>query len=340
MPALEATACDTLKDAISTARGELLKVAPDAATAAEAETYLMRLMSASLDDIYLGHLRSARGLTRTLPTRGAPNPDYLMWHAGVDVTRRYRLTGCLNASERAGVGLYTFSPAGVALLAGYAAFDCTTTDANGNFSVEISADAKDPGTLTLTPATRVVLVRVLHRVSGQPCALTLEGGPAQLSFNSVPGGSEDSLARAAETALRAVRLFMQWSQVTSSNPNCIIAPPSSMADEVQGDPDTHYGLGYYELHEGEWLEALIPEGLSGYWSLHAYNHWCESLPDAGIHDRNAVLDADGRIRVRIGPTVPSELANRVDTLGRRRGALVFRSIGGVTTQFPQATLRR
>ena len=341
MSVSESTASwDALQETIATARTELMAAAPDAASAAEADAYFMRLMTAGLDDVFLGHLRSENGLTRALPTRGAPNPDYVMWHAGVDPTRHYRLEGCLHDSERVGVGLYSISPTGVALLAGYAAFDRVTTGKDGRFVLHIGADAKGKGALTLPPTARVILVRVLHRAPGRSCSLALEGGAVQPKFNSAHGHCEEALARAAQSALRAVRLFMQWSRVTSASPNRILAAPASMADEVQGDPDTNYGLGYYELGAGEWLEALIPEGLNGYWSLHAYNHWCESLPGAGAHDLNAVPDPDGRIRVRIGPAVPPGLANRIDTLGRRRGALVFRAIGATTTQLPQTTLQR
>lgn len=331
---------NALQESIATARAELLAAAPDAATAAEAEAYFMRLLSVSLDDVYLGHLRSERGLTRALPTRGAPNPDYIMWHAAMDKTRRYRLQGSLHDSERVGVGLYSFSPTGVALLEGYVAFDRNATVADGGFSVDIGADLNGAGTLTITQATRVLLVRILHRSQGRPAALVLQGGPAQSTFNSALGSCEDALTRAAQMALRAVRLFMQWSHVTSAHPNRILAAPASMADEVQGDPDTHYGLGYYQLNDGEWLEALLPQGIQGYWSLHAYNHWCEALPGADAHDLNATADADGRIRIRIGPYVPAGLNNRIDTLGRHRGALIYRHIGGSSTQFPEVILRR
>lgn len=331
---------NTLQECIATARAELLAAATDAATAAEAEAYFMRLLSASLDDVFLGYLRTERGLTRALPTRGAPNPDYIMWHAGIDKTRRYRLQGCLHDSERVGAGLYSFSANGIALLEGYAAFDRSTMDKDGCFSVEIGAEVQGADTLTITPATRVLLVRILHRSQARPAALTLNGSPTQTTFNPVLGSSEDALTRAAQSALRAVRLFMQWSRVTSAYPNAILAAPASMADEVQGDPDTHYGLGYYQLNDGEWLEALLPQGQCGYWSLHAYNHWCEVLPGAGVHDLNVVPDADGCIRIRIGPNVPTDLNNRVDTLGRQRGALIFRAIGATTKDFPQVVLRR
>lgn len=333
---------DMLSSAVTAVRAELLAAAPDAACAAEAESYLLRVMAASLDDAFLSHLRTENGLTRALPTKGGPNPDYVMWHAAVDPTRRYRLEGCLNESERAGVGLYSFSAGGAAVLAGYTAFDRTTTAADGSFSLELGPDSMGAGTLPLTPSSRVLLVRILHRAPrGRPCALMLTGGQVHVGLNHAPENGERALGRAGQSALRAVRQFMEWSRQVSANPNRIGAPPPLLAEEVRSDPETNYGLGYYELGEGEWLEVLIPEGLSGYWSLHAYNHWCEALPGAGVHDLSAVPDPDGRIRIRIGPTLAPEIVNRVDTLARRRGVLIFRAIGAAgATQIPQAQLRR
>ena len=330
-----------LRSAIATARAELLAAAPDATCATEAEAYLLRVMTGCLDDVFLSHLRTENGLTRALPTKGGPNPDYLMWHAAVDPTRRYRLEGCLNESERAGVGLYSFGAAGAAVLTGHVAFDRTTTAADGCFSLELGADAKGVGMLALTSSCRVLLVRILHRApQGRPCTLVLTGGQKHVGLDSASGSGERALVRAGQAALRAVRQFLEWSRQTSANPNRISAPPPTLAEEVRGDPETNYCLGYYELDEGEWLEVLIPAALTGYWSLYAYNHWCEALPGAGANDLSAIPDPDGRIRVRIGPTLAPGFINRVDTLGRRRGVLIFRAIGADTTQIPQAQLRR
>lgn len=327
--------------AIATARAELLGIAPDAASAAEAEAYLMRVMTASLNDAFLSHLLTDSGLTRALPTKGGPNPDYLMCHAGVDdPTRRYRLEGCLNDSERVGIGLYSFTAEGATLLAGYAAFDRSNVRANGGFALDIATDAVGPATLTLTPSCRVLLVRTLHRSPhGHPCMLTLTGGAPPRGLVPAMGSHERALAQAGHATLRAVKQFLEWTRQTSANPNRFNAPPPGLAAEVQGDPDTLYSLGYYDLGEGEWLEVLIPAGLNGYWSLHVYNHWCESLPCAGVHDLTAIADADGRIRVRIGPALAPNLLNSVDTQGRRRGVLIFRSIAATRAQIPHAEVR-
>ena len=69
------------------------------------------------------------------------------------------------------------------------------------------------------------------------------------------------------------------------------------------------------------------------------NHWTENLQTQGAHDRIAVADDDGRIRVRIGPGMPAGLANRIDTAGRRRGLLIARIIGTpVTEPLPTRTV--
>ena len=327
--------------ALATARAELAAAAPDAATASEAEAYLMRTAASTLSDGFLGDHFRAGGLTRAIPTRGGPNPDYQMWHAPIDAGRRYRLEGWLNASERAGVGLYTIGAGGVTLLAGYAAFDRSNVDGKGRFSLDLSADAEGPGALTLTPEHRVLLVRLLHRAPEAPaCRLKLTGGAPVPALTPAMGTSEAALALASRNVVAGVRQFLEWSRLIGESRNRFTTPPPSIAASVQGDPDTGYYFAAYDLGPGEWLEALIPEGVEGYWSLHAYNHWCESLPGAGVHDLSATAGPDGRIRVRIGPNVPEGLANRVDTQGRRRGVLIYRTLGETETRIPEAEVIR
>jgi hypothetical protein len=337
----DGAAWSAFNQALAIARTELLAAAPDAATAVEAESYLLRVMTASLSDAFLQHLLTDQGLIRALPTKGGPNPDYLMCHSAIDPTRRYRLEGQLNHSERVGVGLYSIMASGATALEGYARFDRTTVDTNGRFALDLSLDAAGLGTLQLTPACRVLLIRTLHRdVRRQPCSLSLAGGAPVRGLAPAMGSHDAALKMAGNATLRGVRQFLDWTHQTRANPNRITAPPPSLADEVQGDPDTHYSLGYYELGEHEWLEVTIPSGLSGYWSLHAYNHWCEYLPEASVHDLNAMPDSDGRIRARIGATVPRVALNRIDTLGRHRGVLIFRTFSAFEANNLQTRLQR
>lgn len=322
-----------LMDAIASARSEIAAAAPDAETEAEGEAYVARVLTSALANAFLGHLLTEDGLARALPTHGGPNPDYLMRHTGVSMESRHRVTGQLNASERVGIGLYRFDEKGAALEVGYKAFDARNTD-DGRFTLDVSAQAGADG-LAITPEARALLIRTLHRASGEPAArLAVEGASPAGALALATGSSDGALAFVARSLAGTIRQFLEWTRVTSARPNHMDFAPPHLAAAVQGDPDTIYLLGYYRLAQGEWLEVTMPDGLAGYWSLHAYNHWTEHLQTQGAHDRNAAADGDGRIRVRIGPDVPAGLANHVDTAGRRRGILIARIIGSAIGEPP------
>lgn len=132
---------EAVNAAVATARAEVAAAAPDAATAAEGEAYVMRILATCLNDAFLGHLFSEAGMSRALPTRGGPNPDYRMAFAPVDPSRRYRLDGWLKDSERVGIGLYSFGKGGSAVISAYAAFDAANVGADGRFALDIAAEA-------------------------------------------------------------------------------------------------------------------------------------------------------------------------------------------------------
>lgn len=332
---------EALNAAVAEARAIIAAAAPDPALAAEGQAYVARVLTACLNDAFLGHLMCDGGLFRALPTRGGPNPDYLMSHAPIDPARRYRIEGRLNDSERVGVGLYSFGKMGAADLSAYAAFDAVTADDEGRFSLEIASDAAGPGTLAIQPDARVLIVRILHRdPAGQPARVVLTGGPPVADLGLMRGSADGALEHAAQVMLSTVRQFLEWSAVTSAAPNRFLAEAPNLSQGVIGDADTTYYLGYYDLAEGEWLEAVMPPGIPGYWSLHAYNHWCEPLPRAGAHDRNTRCEPDGGIQIVIGPNPPADAPNRIETVGRRRGLLVCRIIGAPDVGPPLATLRR
>lgn len=328
---------DALQVALATVRAELVAAAPDAATAAEAETYLLRVLTAALNDAFLPHLFRAGDLTRVLPTRGAPSPDYLMWFAGIDPSRRCRLEGCLQDSERVGIGLYRFSSFGALEIDGYAVVDPTTVGPDGRFSLDITAEAAGPGGLRTTPETRALIVRILHRAAdGFPAVVTMSG---EASKPARTGAAQRKLEQVGSATLHGIRQFLRWSELLSAAPNRLLDPPAAIAAEVQGDPDTVYRLGYYALGENEWLHVTIPSAVHGYWSLYAYNHWCEILPGAGFHDRSVAADADGHVRIHIGPSPSADGSNWIDTLGRSRGMLIFRAIGATDIPALSAQVR-
>ncbi|MGO9103188.1 MAG: hypothetical protein ACLP9Y_28495 [Mycobacterium sp.] len=313
-------------DKVRMARGEILAAAPDAPTAAAGEAYLARVLTSCLADAFLSDLLCEGGLIKVFPTRGGANPDYLMSGTRIDPTRRYSVAGHLNDSERVGIGLYTLTAEGVMLLRGYAALDASTTQ-DGRFDLDLGPDDSGSVSLAIAPDASFLVVRILHRrPDSRPAEVRLHGGEQPSSLQVPARGVDDAFARAGVVLLNTVRQFLEWSRLTSAQPNRLASPPDEVAGSVQGDPGTIYYLGYFELDNDAWLEVTVQSRITGYWSLYAHNHWLDTAI-AGIHDLSAVPDNDGCIRIRIGPGVPVKLANRVDTGDCRRGFLIWRSIG-------------
>jgi hypothetical protein len=315
---------DQLNAAIVAAREQVAAAAPDAEVAAEGEAYVARVAAAGLGSALLGHLFQQDGLSRALPCYGGPNPDYIMRFAPVDASQSYRLEGRLNASERVGVGLYNYDgPNGAPLEVGYAAFDRSNTAPDGSFTIDLGAQG-----LPIPHGARVVLIRVLHRdPDSDPARLKLTGGSSPSGLALAMGSADGALGFVAHSLASNLREYLKWTEVARQYRNRLDTAPPDMTATVQGDRDTQYFLGGYDLGEGEWLEVTMPEGIGGYWSLHAYNYWYEHLQTPGAHDRNTTADAGGRVRIAVGPVLPAEAVNRIDTLGRRKGAFVCRMIG-------------
>lgn len=330
---------EILNAAIAEARDLVAAEAPDAATAAEGEAYVSRVVTAALSTAFMGHRLVQNGLAMPLPVYGGPNPDYIMRHAAIDPAGRYRLQGRLNGSERIGVGLYTIGRNGAPMIAGYKAFDRDSCGADGEFALDMAAGLSGPGTLAVPDGVRIMMVRVLHRDGSPPAVLDFSGGPQLRGPTLVTGRNDGALGFTANMVRANVAEYMKWVAAARNLPNRLEATPPELAETVVGDADTQYFLGGFDLGEGEWLEIILPAGLSGYWSLHAYNYWYEHLVTPGVHDRNAVLADDGTTSIAIGPDAPATSANRIDTVGRRKGAFVCRIVGhGREIARPVATL--
>lgn len=334
-------AWDDLGMAIARARECVGAEAPDQQTAAEGEAYVARVVSAALAPGFLGHRLLDGGLSIPLPVYGGPNPDYIMRHAMIDPGGRYRVEGQLNGSERVGIGLYIPGRSGAPLIAGYAAFEPEACGPGGNFTLDIGPGLEGPGALSLQPGTRILMFRVLHRDASTPAHIRVTGLAEQSGPSLVTGSCEGALSHVARTVQSNIAEYMKWVRAARNLPNQLAPAPDELAETVVGDADTQYFLGGFDLAEGEWLEVTMPAGLTGYWSLHAYNYWYEHLVTPGVHDRNAVPQADGTVRIAVGPQTPDDAINRIDTLGRRKGAFVCRLVGqGRTGIAPQARLAR
>lgn len=330
---------DLLNTAVTEARAAVASQAPDAETAAEGEAYVSRVATAALATAFMGHRLTQNGLVMPLPVYGGPNPDYLMRHAAIDPAGRYRLEGRINGSERIGVGLYTIGRNGAPTVAGYTALGPGDCGPDGAFVIDMAPGLLGPGTLAIPDGARIMMVRVLHRDRSPPAHLEFSGGPEPRGPTLIAGNNDGALAFAASAVRANVAEYVKWAAAARDLPNRLADAPPELAETVIGDADTRYFLGGFDLAEGEWLEVTMPAGLTGYWSLHAYNVWYEHLVTPGVHDRNAV-EKEGRVVIAVGPELPADAANRIDTLGRCKGAFVCRIVGhGEQLSPPQTTVR-
>ncbi|MFC3172843.1 hypothetical protein ACFOD9_01110 [Novosphingobium bradum] len=297
----------------------------------------------------LPHLLEEGGLRRALPACGGPNPDYRIFSAALDPARCYRLTGELRGSERVGLGIYRPDAAGAPILLDYTAFDAARCGPDGAFALELGPEARGPEAMALPPEARSLLIRVLHRdPRAAPARLLLDGAPPPASASTPTGlpmgDGAAMLAGAARMFLAQVREYLGWVAAMAPARNALALPPPELAEKVLGDADTQYFLGTFDLAPGEHLEIAMPRGITGYWSVHACSHWLEHLRTPGADDRRVRPDGDGRLRFVVGPDEVGGGAFRLDTAGRRRGALIGRVVGPAGTAPrlapPEVMLRR
>jgi hypothetical protein len=223
-------------------------------------------------------------------------------------------------------------------IAEYLYINPSNADGAGNFQVNIAADAQGANALKLRPDACLLLVRTLHRHrNGAPARLRLQGASAPANLALSGSSTPAALARATQITIGSVRQFLSWSEQAAAYPNQFRGQVEGLAQNVQGEPDTEYYLGYFELAGQQLLQVTMPSDLDCYWSIHAYNHWCEYLPGASAHDLNTQANDDGDIVISIGPQLGFDVVNSIDTRGRNRGVLLCR-VNGSTLLNPPETV--
>lgn len=317
---------------LEASEAELVAAAPDQDAADEVRPYLARLLATALQDGFLAHEDTASGLRRAWPRLGGPLLDYRMWQAQIEPGRAYRLSGDLHDVERLGVGTYTVTPQGVLLLEDYAVLR------EGAIQLAIGPD----GDLRTTPATRLVMLRELLRPPGRrPADLLLTGADGT---PLPPPASHRDLGQAANRAAAFARQFARWSELMAQHPNTLTTPPEELAAAYLGDRGTHYYPGYYDLADDEVLVIERPAVACSTWSLSAYTHWLEPLPppftDTGrIDERRTGTKPGEAVTIRLAASGDGLPCPKVVT-GRRRGALLYRTIDADELAIPRVRIER
>jgi len=320
-----------LQNAVASAERAVVAAAPDEETAQEGLAYVGRCLASALDGALSPERHLKGGLYYAEHLEGGANPDYRMGQAVIMPGARYRIGGSLNGAIRFGVGLYSPKPGFGLTLQAYSSVDGRNSDANGRFSLTIGPDADS--SLLSSANSRVLITRELTLRRGDaPAAISLErldAAPVE------PGPDLAARLMPAQAQMGPIfEEFLRWSELLATAPNCIIPLPDTLNDKVQGDPDTRYFSGYFNLQPGEALRVDVAIPPCTYWMIQTLTHWLEIIPGANYNGATALLSGDGAT-FWISASDPGH-PNWLDTRGRARGAIFFRTLGATATIRPTA----
>jgi hypothetical protein len=335
--------CDRLKST----GDRLLAAAPDDDfDRAEGFRYLARLTSHFLRSALDESDPATATLSTTSPKIGLDNPDYVYAGARLSPDYRYRLAGRMNDAAMLGIGVFSGAlgtPDGL-IRDAYLTLDELEIGEDGRFEVLISRDEQPGNWLAMGPASNALNIRqtVLRRREQQPAALEL----TRIDSGAAPAPLEplrlvETLDRVGGMVGGIVDQFLAWTASFEAHPFEIREIDPKLLAVAQGDPNTTYHYGYWELAEDEVFTVVLePPARFDYWNLQVGNHWLESLDflhyDTHVNHETAVVEEDGSVRISICARDPGR-PNWLDTAGHRRGALALRWVGADATPPPPRT---
>jgi hypothetical protein len=324
--------CDRLKQAGT----KIVEASPESAfDRAEGLRYLGRLTQHFLRSALEESDPAQAILSSVTPKIGLDNPDYAYAGARLSDAFEYRLMG--RVRDAATIGFGTFSgalgtPRGL-IRDAYLTLEELEVDATGRFEIAISREERPGNWLAMTEKTNSLSIRqtLLHRASETPAELELirvDAGeaPAPLS----PEALERGLDRAALMIGGVVAQFLGWTRSFMAHEHEIRPIDPKLAAFAQGDPNTQYLYGYWELARDEAFVIDLEPPECDYWNLQIGNHWLESLDfmhhTTHINQATAIAREDGRVRAIVARSDPG-LPNWLDPAGHERGTLALRWVG-------------
>ncbi|MEH6582077.1 MAG: DUF1214 domain-containing protein [Halioglobus sp.] len=326
--------CDQLRDAGQ----QVLENAPESdLDRAEGFRYLARLTSHALGRFMERPDPTRPHIGYNAPRIGGDNPDFLYGSCTITGSCEYVIRGNRQQAFNIGIGSYYGGlGSGKGLLcSGYLLLNDLEVDDQGDFEIQVSVKEKSGNWLPLLEESNSILIRqtVLDRAGNTPASLSIECLDAAAVARPVealrPEAFEKSLQLAGLFVGGVVGQFLHWTNTFKERTNEIHPIDPALLAFAQGDPNTSYNNGYFDLADGEVLEVELSPPVCEYWNLQVANHWLESLDylDYRTHynHSNAAVDTDGKVRLVIAKTDPG-VVNWIDTAGHDRGCIALRWI--------------
>ena len=308
---------------------------------AEGLRYVGRIARHALDHFIEGS-DPAHPRLGGLPRMGGDNPDYIYVSAPVSADYEYRLRG--NRGEASFLAFSTYqgdvgTEEGLTL-SGHLAGGDLECDSEGRFEISISSEERPGNWLGMQAGTTQLMIRqsLLDRQNQQPANFSIErvgGGAPPPPLD--PSRYAQQIDRAGEYVEGAIAQFLAWTDHYAARPNEVRPLEPALASLAQGDPQTHYYLGYYDLEPGHALQIDLCPPACEYWNLQLCNHWLESLDYENhrihVNHHTAVSDERGRVRMWVAEQDPGT-PNWLDSAGHRRGCIVLRQVGTLEPDDP------
>lgn len=339
-------AWDAFCDRLKAAGHDILEAAgDDPFERAEGLRYLTRLTRNFLKAAVEESDPAAPVLSTENAKIGLDNPDYVYARARLSPAYDYLLRGRIGDAHLISFGTFSGglgTPKGLVRDA-YLTTDEMELGPDGSFEISLSSERKQGSWLRLGPETNALQVRqtLLERHRQAPGTLELVradggAGPGPLD----PAKFEAALDRVGLTIGGTVGVFLNWTERFRAHLHEIRPLAPELLAFAQGDPNTSYHYGYWELapHEAFVIELRPPP--CEYWNLQIGNHWLESLDfhHHRTHVNQATVrpEADGSVRIVVAHRDPG-VPNWLDTAGHRRGGLALRYVRA--TEIPAARTR-
>lgn len=327
--------CNTLQQ---TGRQILANTPDDGLDQTEGFRYLARLTQAGLARFIERSDPLKPAFNYNSPRIGGDNPDFLYGSASISGQYAYRIRGNREQAFNVGIGSYYGGlGAGKGLqCSGYIFLNDLEVDDDGNFEIIASQQQQAGNWLPLVAECNAILLRqtVLQRGQDIPASFSIELlEPDAVAPQPPPVLDAATLTKALQLSglftAGVVGQFLGWSNDFKQRPNEIHPINPELLAFAQGDPNTRYHNGYFELAEDEALLVELEPPACEYWNIQVANHWLESLDyldyQTHLNHASAQADEDGKVRLAISNGI-TPVTNFIDTAGHQRGCISLRWI--------------
>ena len=345
-------AFDQFLESLEELRDTILLDAVTEREAAEGMRFLLRTVAMAQDvsgDGYPPAPHFARMDTQRRKV-GGDNPDAEYDNVSWDGKWNYQITGNIGTVDHVSFTFLARQPTGRSKAIGYLNERSIGADAQGNFTVWLSAEKpKAGGTWIETEAGEgSILVRqyIGDREQEKLATYTIEVVDRD-HFDPLPPSKDAEVAHGIQSARYGLQTLATLHRIVSPS----LTDEANVFHRLNSDDfgadisssDNLYMLGAYAIEADEALLVEVDALDVRYWNFAIESPWHESVDyvkrkGSRTHD-DVSADPDGKVRFLVSH-LPADHPNYLETAGHSRGFMTFRWVGERDTQAPLPSVTR